>query len=59
MDDVTAAQAYGWDWLEGFAFSDVVNLGQTTHTGKRLTPCIRYAFIAASLNRHFGNANWS
>ena len=58
-DDVDAAQAAGRDWLDAFAFSDVANRGQTSHTLKRLTPCIRYAFIAASLNRRFGDASWS
>ena len=59
MDDVAAARAEGWDWLEAFVFSDVTNRGQTAHTVRRLTPCIRYAFIAASLNRRFGDASWS
>ena len=59
MDDVAAARAEGWDWLEAFVFSDVANRGRTAHTVRRLTPCIRYAFIAASLNRRFGDASWS
>ena len=54
-----ATLAEGRDWLDAFAFSDVPNRGQTTHTVTRLTPCLRYAFIAASLNRRFGDARWS
>ena len=54
-----ATLAEGRDWLDAFAFSDVPNWGQTAHTVTRLTPCLRYAFIAASLNRRFGDARWS
>ena len=58
-DDIDAARADGREWLDAFAFSDVANRGQTSHTLKRLTPCLRYAFIAASLNRRFGDPSWS
>ena len=58
-DDIDAARAAGRNWLDAFAFSDVANLGQTSHTVKNLAPCVRYAFIAASLSRRFGDASWS
>ena len=58
-DDIDAARAAGRNWLDVFAFSDVANLGQTSHTVKNLAPCVRYAFIAASLSRRFGDASWS
>ena len=58
-DDIDAARADGREWLDAFAFSDVANRGQTSHTIKRLTPCLPYAFIAASLNRRFGDPSWS
>ena len=59
MDDVSAARAEGRDWLDAFAFSDVANRGQTSHTVKPLTAGVHYAFIAASINRRFGDASWS
>ena len=59
MDDVAAARAEGRDWLDAFAFSDVANRGQTSHTVKPLTAGVHYAFIAASINRRFGDASWS
>lgn len=58
-DDYRAVTAAGRDWLEAFAFVDVANQGQTSHTISRLTPGIRYAFIVGSISQRFGTATWS
>ena len=58
-DDYRAVTAAGRDWLEAFAFVDVANQGQTSHTISRLTPCTRYAFIVGSISQRFGTATWS
>ena len=49
----------GQDWLEAFAFVDVANQGQTSHTITRLTPGIPYAFIVASNGSRYGEPQWS
>ena len=58
-DDYRAVTAAGRNWLEAFAFVDVENSGQTSHTVSRLTPCARYAFIVGSISQRFGTATWS
>ena len=58
-DDYRAVTAAGRDWLEAFAFVDVENQGQTSHTVSRLTPGIRYAFVVGSISQRFGTAAWS
>ena len=50
----------GREWLDVFAFHDVVNRGQTDQTISDLAPGVEYAFIAASVGHRFGNAaGWS
>ena len=50
----------GREWLDVFAFHDVVNRGQTAQTLSDLEPGVQYAFIAASVGHRFGNAaGWS
>ena len=51
--------AAGRDWLEAFAFVDVANRGQVSHSVIRLTPGILYYFIVASNNSRFGAPQWS
>ena len=59
-DDIDAARANGRNWLDAFDFKDVENQGQTTQLLKGLLPGAGYAFIAASVERRFGNVhNWS
>ena len=58
LDHVTAVQSEGREWLDAFAFTDVANLGQTTHTLTGLLPGIRYAFIVGSVDLRFGPAAW-
>ena len=48
------------EWLDVFAFHDVVNRGQTAQTLSDLEPGVQYAFIMASVGHRFGNvAGWS
>ena len=48
------------EWLDVFAFHDVVNRGQTAQTLSDSEPGVQYAFIAASVGHRFGNAaGWS
>ncbi len=48
------------EWLDVFAFHDVVNRGQTAQTLSDLEPGVQYDFIAASVGHRFGNAaGWS
>ena len=61
METFRAVQAEGGrEWLDVFAFHDVVNRGQTDQTLSDLEPGVQYAFIAASVGHRFGNAaGWS
>ena len=61
METFRAVQAEGGrQWLDVFAFLDVVNRGQTFQTIPELAPGVEYAFIAASVGQRFGNAaGWS
>ena len=61
METFRAVQAEGGrEWLDVFAFLDVVNRGQTSQTLSDLEPGVQYAFIAASVGGRFGNAaGWS
>jgi len=61
METFRAVQAEGGrEWLDVFAFHDVVNRGQTAQTLSDLEPGVQYAFIAASVGHRFGNAaGWS
>ena len=61
METFRAVQAEGErEWLDVFAFHDVVNRGQTVQTIPDLAPGVEYAFIAASVGHRFGNAaGWS
>ena len=45
--------------MDAFAFTDVTNYGQTSHTLTGLAPGIEYAFIAGSVSSRFGIAQWS
>ena len=61
METFRAVEAEGGrEWLDVFAFHDVVNRGQTAQTLSDLEPGVQYAFIAASVGHRFGNAaGWS
>ena len=61
METFRAVPAEGErEWLDVFAFHDVVNRGQTVQTLPDLEPGVQYAFIAASVGHRFGNAaGWS
>ena len=61
METFRAVQAEGGrEWLDVFAFQDVVNRGQTIQTRSDLAPGVEYAFIVASVGHRFGNArSWS
>ena len=63
METFRAVQAEGGrEWLDVFAFRDVVNRGQTVQiqTLYDLAPGVEYAFIVASVGHRFGNArSWS
>ena len=61
METFRAVQAEGGrQWLDVFAFLDVVNRGQTFQTIPELAPGVEYAFIVASVGQRFGNAaGWS
>ena len=61
METFRAVQAEGGrEWLDVFAFHDVVNRGQTVQTLSDLEPGVQYAFIATSVGHRFGNAaGWS
>ena len=59
MADIPVARAAGRHWLDAFAFTDVANLGQRTHTLTDLRPGADYAFIIGSVAARFGNATWS
>ena len=58
-DDYLATTDAGRPWIEGFSFVDVANVGQTSRTVTRLTPGIRYAFIAGSNDTQYGAPSWS
>ena len=58
-EDYETVTAAGRDWLEAFAFVDVANRGQVSHSVTRLTPGILYYFIVASNNSRFGAPQWS
>ena len=58
-EDYDAIIATGRPWIEGFAFVDVQNLGQTSRTVTRLTPGILYAFIVGSNDTQYGAPQWS
>ena len=56
METFRAVQAEGGrQWLDVFAFHAVVNREQTAQTLSDLEPGVKYAFIAASVERRFGN----
>ena len=57
--DYHEIQLSGGDWLEAFAFVDVANRGQTSHTLRRLSPGVLYAFIVASNASRYGEPQWS
>ena len=61
METFRAVEAEGGrEWLDVFAFHDVVNRGQTDQTLSDLEPGVQYAFIMASVGQRFGNAaGWS
>ena len=63
METFRAVQAEGErEWLDVFAFRDVVNRGQTVQIEALydLAPGVEYAFIAASVEQRFGSAaSWS
>ena len=59
MADIPVARAAGRHWLDAFAFTDVANLGQRTHTLTDLRPAADYAFIIGSVSARFGAATWS
>ena len=63
METFRAVQAEGErEWLDVFAFRDVVNRGQTVQLEALydLEPGVEYAFIAASVGQRFGSAaGWS
>ena len=57
METFWAVQAEGGrQWLDVFAFLDVVNRGQTSQTLYELAPGVEYAFIVASVGQRFGEA---
>ena len=54
METFWAVQAEGErQWLDVFAFLDVVNRGQTSQTLYELAPGVEYAFIVASVGQRF------
>ena len=61
METFQAVQAEGGrEWLDVFAFQDVVNRRQTAQTLSDLEPGVQYAFIMTSVGQRFGNAaGWS
>ena len=61
METFQAVQAEGGrEWLDVFAFQDVVNRRQTAQTISDLEPGVQYAFILTSVGQRFGNAaGWS
>ena len=61
METFRAVQAEGGrEWLDVFAFHDVVNRGQTVQTLSDLAPGVEYAFTMASVGQRFSNAaGWS
>ena len=59
LDDFHAVTGAGREWLDAFAFTDIANLGQATHTIRGLRTGQEYAFIVATLNSRFGNGAWS
>ena len=57
METFRAVQAEGQrQWLDVFAFLDVVNRGQASQTLYELAPGVEYAFIVASVGQRFGEA---
>ena len=57
METFRAVEAEsGREWLDVFAFHDVVNRSQTSQTLSDLEPGVQYAFIMASVGQRFGNA---
>ena len=59
FQDIATVQDAGRPWLDAFAFTDVTNYGQTSHTLTGLVPGIEYAFITGSVSSRFGIAQWS
>ena len=59
LDDISARQAEGREWLDAFIFADVGSGGQTEYAVSGVTPGRRYAFIVASAGRRFGAGRWS
>ena len=54
LDDISARQAEGREWLDAFTFADVGSGGLTEYAVSGVTPGRRYAFIVASVGRRFG-----
>ena len=59
FQDIATVQDAGRPWLDAFAFTDVTNYGQSSHTLTGLAPGIEYAFITGSVSSRFGIAQWS
>lgn len=59
LDDISARQAEGREWLDAFVFADVGSGGPTEYAVSGVTPGRRYAFIVASAGRRFGAGRWS
>ena len=56
--DYIAISEAGGDVLEAFAFIDVSNKGQTSHTVTRLTPGVEYVFLVGSNSSRHGTPQW-
>lgn len=59
LEDFHAVTGAGREWLDAFAFTDIANQGQATHTIRGLRAGQEYAFIVATINSRFGNGAWS
>ena len=59
MDDISARQAEGREWLDALVFADVGSGGQTEYAVSEVTPGRWYAFSVASAGRRFGAGRWS
>ena len=58
-EDYIAISEAGGDPLEAFAFIDVSNRGQNSHTLTRLTPGVAYLFLAATNTARYGTPQYS
>ena len=59
FEDYQEVTGAGREWLEAFAFVDVANRAQTSHTVKRLTPGLLSAFVVATNDSRYGEPRWS